>query len=229
VTDIRSKVSDNTYYAWHAIGVAGLPKPYATTNAGWVAGAWVTRTLKNGTQMTTVRETATLHCADCHTVDTNAHGGSNSFMLVGTTVDATCGVCHNTTTTYSATATAEGNSRFMHASYDSHVWDTGMQSSFGGYCRNCHGGDPSKAYGAYGEIHGRKQTDSRGGGSTNSYRFVGGTYMTYVPSSWTAATASGTCYYNSKAEPFSSCTQHALGSKTTSKGTGYARGTPGQY
>ncbi len=230
LTDIKSKVNDSTYYAWHAIGVTGYPKPYtniAAPNNTWVAAAWASYVPKGATQNINVtRDTTTLHCADCHTIDDptkgGAHGSNNAFMLVGTTVDNTCYVCHSSGTY--ASGGAEANSRFDHASADSNVWTA--TSSFTGYCRNCHGGDPATT--GYGGIHGIKFTNQRSSG-TNSYRFVGGTYMTYKPNSWTTASGTnGTCYFTSKAEPFSSCTHHAAG---TSAGNpeNYARGLPGQY
>ncbi len=73
---------------------------YSTTDNNW--NTWVSRTLKSGQNLATSRETSQLHCADCHTVDQNAHGGGNIFMLTAqgtsntnSTIDKTCTQCHS--------------------------------------------------------------------------------------------------------------------------------------
>jgi hypothetical protein len=77
----------NTYNgnpSQHAV----LGARYTTTNAGWTSSAWTAHDLRNGDVMNTVRETAILHCSDCHLSETNAHGAANAWhMLLDGTVD----------------------------------------------------------------------------------------------------------------------------------------------
>jgi len=64
---------------------------------------WQNVTLKSGQQLQTVQETARLHCADCHTVDVNAHGSATPWMLTAagtgspnnSPIDNTCFQCHS--------------------------------------------------------------------------------------------------------------------------------------
>ena len=133
VLDVKTQFN-TTNPAHHAV----LGKAYNSASANWPSTAWVSRTLKNSTQLTTVRESASLHCADCHTVDQNAHGASNSAMLIATTVDGTCWSCHSTNV-YNNGAANETQSRFDHSSNDggntfTQVSAYAYSGAFGGLC-----------------------------------------------------------------------------------------------
>jgi len=223
VLDVNSQLSTSNP-SFHPV----LGQAYSTTNANWGANAWVNRTLKNGTNLQTVRETARLHCADCHTVDQNAHGGANDFMLTASTIDDTCWQCHSNTV-YSGSAPDETLSRFKHQSYDgSHTMDPNRASTWGSICFNCHAG-----YG-YGDIHGMNKTYSAGTTHT-SYRFMPGAYMLYRPNNnatddWTTSGTQFVCYFRTTANKWTTCSQHDGSSKTNKNWkTNYSRGTPGSY
>ena len=232
VLDVKSKISDNSYDSWHQI--VGNAVAYSSNNAGWVAGAWVSYTLKSGAGDLVSngnREASMLHCADCHTVDINAHGGANPFMLAGSSIDNTCFQCHNQATTYSATATAETNSRFRHRSDDgsANTLAGGKLSRIdGSQCRNCHGGNPVTD--GWGGIHGLKGADPRSG--QPRYRFTGGAYMSYepLPNDWTSSGSDGNCYFaGSKTQTFSTCGQHNSTQAGRTSGPVYNRGLPTTY
>lgn len=224
VLDVKTQFA-TTNPAHHAV----LGKAYTSSpSANWPSTAWISRVLKNGNQLQTVRETAQLHCADCHTVDQNAHGGANTGMLQATSVDATCYLCHNTAVYNPSSATAETQSRFDHKTNDGSNTGSVLTTPYNSACRTCHGGDPEVD--GYGGIHGLAGNDARN--SQPRYRFIGGVYMAAYPGSWTGTTgATPTCYFqtNSKTQPFSTCGQH--NSNQTGRITlpNYSRGTPGQY
>jgi hypothetical protein len=234
VLDVKTLISDNTYNSWHQI--KGYAVAYTGVNAGWVAGAWASYTLKDAAQgnINVRRERANMHCADCHAVDVNAHSGANAFMLTQTTVDNTCWQCHNQTTTYSGTATNETYSRFLHKSDDgANTFDTGKSSMIdSSMCRNCHGGNPVTD--GWGGIHGMKGTDPRS--SQPRYRFTGGAYMSYDPGNgpgggaWTTVSADGNCYFaGSKTQAYSNCGQHNSVQAGRTNGGQYSRGLPTSY
>ena len=187
---------------------------------GWSSAAWANKTLKNGTNLQTVRETATLHCSDCHTVDQNAHGGANRFMLTVSTIDGSCFTCHNQTT-YDGTANT-GESRFNHTT-DSNVWSSGATGGSRldataapganvGMCLLCHGG---AHYDGYGAIHGIPSTSTDVRTSQNPrYRFIGGGTMSYyyAGGDWQSLNTGGTCYFiNPDPQPWSYCSHHGAG------------------
>jgi hypothetical protein len=215
VVDVKSQFNtDNPSH--HAV----LGQRYTTTNAGWGAGAWVANIPKSetSTDLKTLRETATLHCADCHTVDTNAHGGQEIYMLYAATIDGACWLCHSSTVYGKLTSAL---SRFDH-NRDSRAWDDAKGSKLdpntsGGKCLNCHGGAP---YDGYGAIHGiATGVDMRIEAIDNAidqerHRFIGGSYMS-MKSDFTTTTANSlTCYMNTDSNnmsPWSNCDQHTPG------------------
>jgi hypothetical protein len=222
VLDVKTQFSTSNP-AHHAV----LGKAYNTVNANWPSTAWVSRTLKNGTQMTTVRESAQLHCADCHTVDQNAHGASTAAMLIASTVDGTCWSCHSNNV-YNFGAANETQSRFDHSTNDGQNTFTDVTTPFNSACLNCHGGDPEVD--GYGGIHGLPGNDPRSG--QPRYRFIGGVYMAAYPGTWTGTSGTTpTCYFqtNSKTQPFASCAQHNSNQTGRITAPNYSRGTPGQY
>ncbi len=191
----------------HAVLGQRYSTAWSDTHPGeWDDPAWVNSTLKDGTNLQTVKETARLHCADCHTVDLNAHGGSNIFMLTGSTIDDTCWTCHSNAT-YSNSGASRNQSRQDHR-FDGRVLrSSGVQSKVGNsYCLNCHAGNVS--YDGWGAIHGIPSgNDPRL--AQERYRFIGGSYMTYDGKGWNTTTQ-GTCYFaSSRSQPFSNCNQHS--------------------
>jgi len=212
---------------------------YTSHNANWGAGAWVNRTLKSGTSLTSVYEAATLHCADCHTTDQNAHGGANGFMLQASSIDGTCYLCHNSGVYGDVSS---GLTRWSHNN------DGGVRGNYsyignyngnpGSECMLCHGGnigDGGSFIDGYGGIHGMSGTDSRSG--QTKYRFQGGSYMAHDPGSWTGTSGSATCYFSNQSDTvdWSNCTQHGGTKAGDEMETGrtyppqYSRGVPGDY
>jgi len=203
---------------------------YNTHNSNWGTGAWVSRTLKNGTALTTVYEAATLHCSDCHTVDANAHSGSNPFMMQAATIDDTCYLCHNSGV-YSDAAGA--GSRVNH-DMCGHSFD--LTSTFGNsQCLKCHGGEPGEqlsgqSRAVYGGIHGNNASGSTSGApiSGTRYRFVGGLMGMFQPGTsatvnWTTSGTAVNCYMQAGTNNWSNCERHygsGPGSKNT---TNYTR------
>ncbi|UCH79992.1 MAG: cytochrome c3 family protein, partial [Nitrospiraceae bacterium] len=225
---------DTTNPSHHAV----RGQAYTSHNANWGDTAWVDRTLKDGTRLITdnIYESAQLHCADCHTTDQNAHGGASGFMLQASSIDGTCYLCHNIAT-YDDVSSSD--TRWDHSN-DGGVWDTGKGSKLGLYganagsiCLNCHGGNPVTD--GFGGIHGLPAgSDPRS--SQQRYRFQGGSYMSYSPSSWTGTSGgTPTCYFDATTDtqPWSNCTQHGgSGSETETGRTAdpqYSRGVPGDY
>jgi hypothetical protein len=213
---------------------------YSTHNTNWGDAAWVNAPLKNGTNLMDNYEASTLHCADCHTVDLNAHGGGNDFMLTSATIDDTCYQCHNSNV-YSDNYVA-GTTRWDHSN-ETQAWNAGNESTFGGsFCLNCHGGqigDGGSFLDGYGGMHGMDSGTTGGPGSLgvdpNSgqprYRFQGGIYMSHDPGDWTGTGGSdGSCYFAaSKTVDWSSCGQHNSLQQGRTVSPLYSRGTPGQY
>jgi len=198
-------------------------------SVGWGTPAWKAYiTSGTGLDLSQVREAATLHCADCHTVDTNAHSGSNNFMLTAATIDGVCWNCHSSTNYGNV---ASPNSRFLH-NRDSHAWDAGTGSKLdsntsGGHCLKCHGG---AEYDGYGAIHGiasgndkRLQDNSI---TQERYRFIGGSYMS-MQTDFTSGGTTMNCYMNSNSkgeQRWSYCSQHSSGSPGSTPSQ-YPRGT----
>ena len=215
---------------------------YANHEANWGNTAWVDRTLKNGTRLITdnVYEKATLHCADCHTVDQNGHGGANGFMLTANSIDDTCYLCHNSTT-YSDDKSST-DTRWWHG-LETNAWNVAKISLIGNYngndgsfCRNCHGGligETGSFNDGYGGIHGMDTSlqgaDPRTG--EPRYRFQGGIYMSHNPGDWTGtADNSPTCYFSaSKTVDWSACGQHNSDQTGRTDPPRYSRGVPGDY
>jgi hypothetical protein len=207
---------------------------YGSNNAGWGTGSgqyWTANTLKSGQSLKTVRETAQLHCADCHLVDQNAHGSSKVFMLIGdptnsfsgtSTIDATCYLCHERAVHEDGTG-----GRWDHNS-DGSVWSGGKETFWDdSYCFNCHGGgNGSEAYIAqYGGIHGLNGTDTMTG--EPRWRFQGGAYLSPNPGDageWTTQSAEVVCYAQTSANKWSNCSRHDGGSDNEA-GYNYSRGT----
>ncbi|UCH80676.1 MAG: cytochrome c3 family protein, partial [Nitrospiraceae bacterium] len=205
---------------------------YSGHNNNWGDGAWVDRELKNTTMLITdnIYESAQLHCADCHTVDYNAHGGANGFMLQASSIDDTCYLCHNSNV-YSNSSS--GLTRWSHDN-DSAVWGDSKWAKIGEYngnlgsaCMNCHGGNP--ATDGFGGIHGLPSgADPRSG--EERYRFMGGSYMSHQPGSWTTTGGTATCYFaGSKTQDWSNCTQHSGTETGRTAPAQYDRGLPGSY
>jgi hypothetical protein len=211
---------------------------YGSNDPSWSATTFVNRTLKSGQSLTTVRETAQLHCADCHTVDQNAHGGANIFMLTagsnasntGSTIDNTCLQCHNSTVYVNGTG-----GRWDHKN-EGDVWRNGAASASdwdSSECLLCHGGGSGDFTGRveqYGGIHGMNNDDPRAGTGFPPYRFMGGSHIYPNPggnNSWNAAANNTTCYGSSAANSWSSCNKH--NGSTGSKGWIYNYGRPTTY
>jgi hypothetical protein len=203
-------------------------RAYSTHDANWGDATWVDRELKDGTMLITdsIYESAQMHCADCHTVDYNAHGGANGFMLQASSIDGTCILCHNTNV-YLNPAKGTTASRWDH-NQDAGVWNDTKWVKLGEYdgnagsaCLNCHGGDPLTD--GLGGIHGLPYDAAACEGSPGTsnpdcdpksgeprYRFQGGTYMSHQPGSWTqGGTGTSTCYFAASDNPWSDCTQHS--------------------
>jgi hypothetical protein len=221
---------DTTNESFHAVrGPA-----YSGHNADWGDTAWVNRPLKNGTSLMTNYEASTLHCADCHTVDQNAHGGSNIFMLQASTIDDTCYLCHNSTT-YSDNKTST-DTRWWHGN-ETQAWGAGNETWMNGsICRSCHGGligDGGSFTDGYGGIHGM-DTGLQGADPKSGqprYRFQGGIYMSHLPGSWTAASGTSSCYFDasSKTVDWSKCGQHSGNTGQRTATPRFSRGIPGDY
>jgi len=211
---------------------------YFTNNANWGTAAWVSTPLKSGQNMQTVREKAQLHCADCHTVDTNAHSAATVFMLTatgGTTfngvttnsaIDRTCFQCHPGGVYLNGSNTA---SRWNHTQ-EGDVWDAGVETKWNSsFCLTCHGGGRQNASEPqqFGGIHGVTGTDTIS--SQPRWRFQGGAYMSPNPDgtgNWTGTATSITCYFQSSANSMSNCTKH---SGSTNRPWGYNYGRPTTY
>jgi len=207
------------------------PRYYAN-NSNWGSAAWVNVTLKSGQNLQTVREKVQLHCADCHTVDTNAHGSSVPFMLTGSTtgtisnsnIDGTCYQCHPESVYENGASTA---SRWNHDNYG-RPYAAGVETRWNNsVCLTCHGAGNKAAtdLGKWGGIHGVTGTDSLTG--QPRYRFQGGAYMTPNPGnngSWTTAATNISCYFQSSTDSLSNCTKHS-GNVNKSFGYNYGRAT----
>ncbi len=245
VLDVATQF-DPTNPSHHAV----IAPAYNSHNNSWGNTAWVNRTLKSGQSLTTVYETAQLHCADCHTVDSadgGAHGGANGFMLqvgsgaetgdpcgdsVCSGIDRTCWLCHNSTT-YSDNSS--NDTRWDHSN-DSSVWSPDDGSKLGAYggatgsvCLNCHGGDP--AVDGFGGIHGLQSgLDWRSG--QERFRFQGGSYMSHDPGDWTGTTGTATCYFaggNQDTQDWSNCTKHDAPEDGRTAPPQYSRPIPDTY
>jgi len=216
----------NSNYAGNASHHAVRGPRYFGNNANWGTGAWTTQTLKGGQALGTVREKAQLHCADCHTCDTNGHGSATIFMLQDGTaftgyvagftannaIDKLCWGCHNGNV-YKDAAPAANTTRWSHANDSPRPMDPTRASNLGSNCRLCHGGgngaDPDGVTTSrYGGIHGVNGTTLYG--STTRYRFIGGVWMNPVPSTGDAgfnSTATTTCYGNTD-NTWAACSSH---------------------
>jgi hypothetical protein len=221
---------------------AVLDQAYLSHNADWGDAAWVSTTLKSGQNLTSVYEAASLHCADCHTVDSadgGAHGGSSGFMLQAGSIDETCFICHNSNVYFDPDRAFRGISRWDH-DQDGSVWNPADGSILGAYsgvegsvCLNCHGGDP--AVDGFGGIHGLQPAAVAGAdwrSGEERYRFQGGSYMSHSPSSWTETSGgTATCYFapGNKNQAWSSCSQHEDTETGRTSDPNYSRGVPGDY
>jgi len=211
---------------------AVLGPRYSTNNSNWGTAVWVNTALKSGQNMQTVRERVQLHCADCHTVDTNAHGSATEFMLTasgtgtGTSpVDLTCYQCHTGSVYYNGSNAA---SRYPHSAYSRPFSATRGSTWASSICLNCHGaGNKNEAdIAKWGGIHGITGTDTVS--SQPRYRFIGGTMMSGNPGnngSWTTAPTSLTCYFQTNTNRLSQCTYHNGGQTNRSATFNYGRAT----
>jgi hypothetical protein len=152
-------------------------------------------------------------------------------MLQAASIDATCYLCHNSTT-YSNNSSTD--TRWDHSN-DSSVWDAAKGSILGQYDGtegsinlNCHGGNPVTD--GFGGIHGLPAgADPRSG--QERYRFQGGSYMSHDPGSWTGTSGTATCYFdsNSQTQDWSSCAKHDAPEQGRTAPPQYSRGVPGDY
>ena len=212
---------------------------YSTTNASWTATAWTGHTLRNGQVMNTARETARLHCSDCHLAEQNAHGAANAWHLLmnGQSGDFTtdydmggkaptdtasivCYKCHSSSVYANVASTA--NTRFSH-NRESRVWAANYGDGtaatdgavLGASCLLCHAGD------GFGNIHGVSGTYTSNGDTFTRYRFMNGAWMYWDPgtsagdAAWTDPNGTnGTCYMPPSSS-WTGCTQHADGAAGT--------------
>jgi predicted CxxxxCH...CXXCH cytochrome family protein len=176
VIDVDSQY-DTANPSHHAVKGQRYTTQHSATNPGqWDTNTWTTNhTLRSGDDITSVKETATLHCSDCHLSETSAHGAANAWymLLNGTADDFTtdqvmtdqdpqvqpesliCYKCHNSSV-YTSIGTVTGAARADH-NLDVR-WDDDGKAEFGtgsdrAYlgpaCLLCHSGD------GFGHIHGR--------------------------------------------------------------------------
>jgi hypothetical protein len=243
VIDVKSQF-DTANPSHHAVRGAR----YSSINSNWTSSTWTSHTLRNGDIMNVVRETGTLHCADCHLTENNAHGAQNAWHMLqsgtpddnttdyamtnasfGTTAATVCWKCHSSSV-YTPNSPSSG-SRFTHSGDTS--WDVAYAASSNGAnlgptCLTCHGGD------GFGHIHGRGSatdgdngTYTAGSGTYGKYRFMPGAWMQWKPGSsnndnaWTE-TSGSTCYFPSSASAWSNCTNHQGGSSGSSANYGRA-------
>jgi hypothetical protein len=227
VVDVKSQYNTGNP-SHHAV----LGARYSTTDADWVSGTWTTHTLRDtslpgGGVMNVVRETATLHCSDCHLSETNAHGAVNAWhmLLNGTpddyasdevmtgesmsnTASVVCYKCHN-----SSVYTHDEDGKWQNGTYGDRTADS---AHLGPGCLLCHAGD------GFGRIHGRgSATDGddgtySAGGTYSKYRFMPGAWMKWSPggasgtdSDWDTSNAGATCYFPASTETtWNSCNTH---------------------
>jgi len=106
VLDVKSQFATGNP-SHHAV----LGQRYTSVDSNWAQSTWVNTTLKSGDALQTTRETSRLHCADCHTVDVNAHGSNTPWMLTASgsgspnssPIDATCFQCHASSVYFNGT------------------------------------------------------------------------------------------------------------------------------
>ncbi len=209
---------------------AVLGPRYYTNNSSWTA--WQSLTLKSGQALATVKEKAQLHCADCHSVDTNAHGSARLAMLVdsgvtgtaGTTgvgdVDTSCYACH-TIGSYSESNSA--GSRTEHGmcghTFDSPTASAGPAAFGDSYCFNCHAGAKSES--PYGWIHGMPSGSDPDFPTrvAERYRFLGGMAGAWEPDGWeTSGGTAPTCYWRTASNTATTCNRHVGATAGGSKG-----------
>ncbi|MDH3976639.1 MAG: hypothetical protein OEV42_20440, partial [Deltaproteobacteria bacterium] len=67
----------------HAVLGARYSAKHSDTNAGqWDTLAWTNHSYRNGAVANVAKETATLHCSDCHLSESNAHGATNAWYML---------------------------------------------------------------------------------------------------------------------------------------------------
>jgi hypothetical protein len=84
ITDVFSQY-DTSNPSHHAVRGARYSSRHSDSNSGqWDTATWTDYTLKDaaGSTMSTIKETATLHCADCHLSEQNAHGAVNAWHML---------------------------------------------------------------------------------------------------------------------------------------------------
>jgi predicted CxxxxCH...CXXCH cytochrome family protein len=201
---------DGTTYDGNPAQHAVLGPRYSTKDPNWQG--WVSVTLKSGQDQAVAGEAAQLHCADCHTVDINSHGGPVDYIVTGATVEDTCYICHMKTVYDPATANDDTEEV---ARFDHYEADTSLKTAYtkvgSSMCMNCHGGAPQKI--GFGGIHGLEPgADYRDstGNSVMGHRFLGGAFMAHDPQDFTQVDTS-TCYFDAATKniPFTSCGQHS--------------------
>jgi len=271
VIDVKSQFNPGTY-KWNADGSMpgaftganydGLPSQHNVlgprymdiTSTPLPSSTWTGHTTRYGQIMSTARETARLHCSDCHLNETNAHGAANSWhMLLNSALGdftsdtapvadddsyVVCYKCHNSAVYADVPSTA---ARWSH-DRDGNPWGKsyGLDGSFfGPACLLCHSGD------GFGHIHGRgSSTDGDGNntfnstytpaGGTGTYtkqRFMPGGWMQWKPSNNNPGddtdwntTTTAANCYFPASENWSNCSHHAGGTGGTSS-TNYGRAT----
>jgi hypothetical protein len=192
---------------------AVLGARYSTNNAGWTAAAWSTHDLRSGDVMNVVRETATLHCSDCHLSESNAHGASNAWhMLQDGTVDNytndsnmgglqnssnlnsnICYKCHNRSIYQDTGSTVPRVSHDEDGDwYDSDYGGATEGAELGPVCLNCHAGDNfGNIHGVSGQYDPDNATWPITGTQYTRYRFMPGAWMRWSPGGGTSSTAAG--------------------------------------
>jgi hypothetical protein len=207
VIDVDSQY-DTANPSHHAVKGQRYTTRHSDTNAGeWDTGTWTTHTLRNGDTQSTVMETATLHCSDCHLSENNAHGAANAWhmLLNGVAGDFTsdttmgdiqldtspgpgnhlvCYKCHNRNV-YMGNNPSAG-SRFTHDE-DSDWYDDdygtgqGEPAYLGPNCLQCHAGD------GFGHIHGRGSATDGDDGTYADDDWTGSNSYTkyrFMPGAW---------------------------------------------
>jgi hypothetical protein len=212
VVDVKSQFyagsgGSGTGYNGNPSQHAVIGARYSTTDPNWTAPAWTSHVLKNGSTMNQVRETATLHCSDCHLSEVNAHGAVDAWHLLqnGTpgngiyttapyTTDEVMGgeypsnnasvVCYKCHSSSTYTDPVGPGTRFEH-DREGRIWsdsDYGgtvdLGAKLGPTCLQCHSGD------GFGRIHGRGSgTDGDSGtyGASSSSTY---TKYRFMPGAW---------------------------------------------
>ncbi|WP_242393101.1 CxxxxCH/CxxCH domain c-type cytochrome [Anaeromyxobacter oryzisoli] len=208
VLDVRSQfnsgnLSGKNFASHHQL--KQFTRRYTTVNANWPATAWTAYVTKEGQTLnaSTVRETAQLHCSDCHLNEANAHGtrttwymladssfsdatADNKFLATGSpTGTDSCFRCHAPGTYGEGAANATTQSRTdAHTGSCPRIDGPSVQTNLGANIGYDNSGDATHqipclmchAGGGLGYIHGMNFTYKPYNGTVTSktYRFQGG-------------------------------------------------------